>query len=129
LDVLALKGSPVTMDAMGCQRNIAFKIIEKEVGYLLAVKGNQGCLEEDAERTVRLSKPALERVEEDFGHGRIEERKCTLYREGYAAQNFSMINRIALNLIKQEQSKKRSVKGKRLDAGWNNDYLLKILIN
>ncbi|MDR3328270.1 MAG: hypothetical protein LBT04_09220, partial [Prevotellaceae bacterium] len=50
-------------------------------------------------------------------------------REGYAAQNFSMLNRIALNLIKHEQSKKRSVKGKRLDAGWNNDYLLKILTN
>ena len=50
-------------------------------------------------------------------------------REGYAAQNFSMPNRIALNLIKHEQSKKRSVKGKRLDAGWNNNYLLKILTN
>ncbi|GHT67169.1 hypothetical protein AGMMS50239_29880 [Bacteroidia bacterium] len=50
-------------------------------------------------------------------------------REGYAAQNFSTLCRIALNLIKHEQSKKRSVKGKRLDAGWNNDYLLKILIN
>ncbi|MDR0612370.1 MAG: hypothetical protein LBG45_02610, partial [Dysgonamonadaceae bacterium] len=50
-------------------------------------------------------------------------------REGYAAQNFSMLNRIALNLIKHEQSKKRSVKGKRLDAGWNNNYLLKILTN
>jgi hypothetical protein len=32
-----------------------------------------------------------------------------------------------LNLIKNETSKKRSVKGKRLDAGWDNDYLLKIL--
>jgi predicted transposase YbfD/YdcC len=50
-------------------------------------------------------------------------------REGYATQNFSLLNRIALNLIKQEQSKKRSVKGKRLDAGWNNEYLLKIIIN
>jgi hypothetical protein len=30
---------------------------------------------------------------------------------------------------KHEQSRKRSVKGKRLDAGWNNDYLLKILIS
>jgi hypothetical protein len=50
-------------------------------------------------------------------------------RDGYAAQNFSLLNRIALNLVKNEQSKKRSVKGKRLDAGWNNDYLLKILLN
>jgi len=209
LDVLQLRGCLVTIDAMGCQRDIASKIIEKEADYLLAVKGNQGCLEEDAERTVRFTKPVSEWVEDDFGHGRIEQRKCTLYndlsfidnalawknltaivkieatryskssgkeekeirlyitsskenaevigrgvrshwgiennlhwqldvsfreddsrkREGYAAQNFSMLNRIALNLIKHEQSKKRSVMGKRLDAGWNNDYLLKILTN
>jgi len=50
-------------------------------------------------------------------------------RDGNAAQNFSLINRIALNLLKNEPSKKRSVKGKRLTAGWNNDYLLKILKN
>ena len=50
-------------------------------------------------------------------------------RDGHAAQNFSLINRIALNLLKNEQSKKGSVKGKRLSAGWNNDYLLKILKN
>jgi predicted transposase YbfD/YdcC len=50
-------------------------------------------------------------------------------RDGYAVQNFSMINRIAFNLIKHEQSTKRSFKRKRLDAGWNNHYLLKILKN
>jgi hypothetical protein len=46
---------------------------------------------------------------------------------GIVIHYFSMLNRIALNLIKHEQSKKRRVKGKRLDAGWNNNYLLKIL--
>jgi predicted transposase YbfD/YdcC len=61
----------------------------------------------------------------DVSFNEDESRK----RDGYATQNFSMLNRIALNLIKQEQSKKRSVKGKRIDAGWNNEYLLKILIN
>jgi len=50
-------------------------------------------------------------------------------REGNAAENFSISNRIALNLIKNEKSKRRSVKGKRLDAGWDNDYLIKILKN
>lgn len=50
-------------------------------------------------------------------------------RQGYAAQNFAIINHIALNLIKNEKTKKRSIKGKRLDAGWNNQYLLKILKN
>ncbi len=208
LEVLALKGCLVTIDAMGCQRDIAKKIVKQEADYLLAVKGNQGVLEENIEDTVRFIKPSDEWIEEDFGHGRIESRKCSLFtdlsyiehakdwtdlhsivriesnrhikstgkeetevryyitssranaetigksvrlhwgienqlhwqldvsfnedssrkRDGYAAQNFSMLNRIALNLIKKEQSKKRSVKGKRLDAGWNNDYLLKILL-
>ncbi|KAA6341666.1 hypothetical protein EZS27_010534 [termite gut metagenome] len=50
LNVLALKGCLVTIDAMGCQRDIASSIIEKEADYLLALKGNQGCLEEDAEK-------------------------------------------------------------------------------
>jgi predicted transposase YbfD/YdcC len=50
-------------------------------------------------------------------------------RTGNAAENFSIICRIALNLIKNETSKKRSVKRKRLDVGCNNDYLFKILKN
>jgi hypothetical protein len=61
----------------------------------------------------------------DVSFGEDQSRK----RNGYADQNFSLLNRIFLNLIKNEQSRKRSIKGKRLDAGWNNDYLLKILIN
>ena len=209
LDVLAVKGCIVTIDAMGCQREIAAKIIEKEADYILAVKGNQGCLEADIEWTIRFTEPTSAWQEDDFDHGRIETRKCSVYRDlslidnasnwnglqglikiestryikstgkeetdirlyitsskataevlgkgvrshwgvenslywtldvsfnedssrkrdGYAAQNFSLLNRIALNLIKKEQSKKRSVKGKKLDAGWNNEYLLKILTN
>jgi predicted transposase YbfD/YdcC len=48
-------------------------------------------------------------------------------RRGNAAQNFSTINRIALNLLKQDKSSKLGVHGKRLKAGWDNDYLLKVL--
>ena len=81
LDVLVLKGCLVTIDAMGCQRDIAKKIIEKEADYILAVKGNQGCLEDDVERTVRFTNPTQEWIEEDFGHGRIERRKCSLYKD------------------------------------------------
>jgi hypothetical protein len=44
-----------------------------------------------------------------------------------AAQNFSLLNRIALNMLKQEKSLKRGIKGKRLKAGWDHDYLLKLL--
>ena len=48
-------------------------------------------------------------------------------RAGNAAQNYSILLKIALNLLKNENSKKLSVKSKRLEAGWNQDYLLKIL--
>ncbi|MDR0541306.1 MAG: ISAs1 family transposase [Dysgonamonadaceae bacterium] len=81
LNVPAIKGCPVTIDAMGCQRDIAAGIIEKGADYLFPVKGNQGSLQEDAERTVRFTKPVSEWIENDFGHGRIEQRKCTLYND------------------------------------------------
>jgi len=48
-------------------------------------------------------------------------------RAGNAAQNYSILLKVALNLLKNESSKKLSMKSKRLEAGWNQDYLLKIL--
>jgi len=48
-------------------------------------------------------------------------------RAGNTAQNYSILLKIALNLLKNETSKKRSIKSKRLEAGWNEDYLLRIL--
>lgn len=45
LELLSIRGCLVTIDAMGCQRDIAEKIVQKEVDYLLAVKGNQKRLE------------------------------------------------------------------------------------
>ena len=48
-------------------------------------------------------------------------------RAGNAAQNYSILLKIALNLLKNQTSKKISMKSKRLEAGWNEDYLLKIL--
>ena len=44
LDALELAGAVVTIDAMGCQREIASRIIEKKADYVLAVKDNQGLL-------------------------------------------------------------------------------------
>jgi predicted transposase YbfD/YdcC len=209
LEVLTIKGCIVTIDAMGCQTEIAEKIIEKEADYILAVKGNQGSLEEGIKDTIKFAK-AIETFEDiDYGHGRVETRVCSIYTDfshienwtrwkeiqcvakvdsnryikssgvneretrlyicsvapcaekignsirahwgienslhwvldvafnednsmktnPIAAQNFSIINRIALNLLSNEKSKKRSIKGKRLDAGWDNDYLMKILKN
>ncbi len=48
-------------------------------------------------------------------------------RKGNAAQNYSILLKIALNLLKNEKTKKLSVKSKRLKAAWDEDYLLKIL--
>ena len=50
-------------------------------------------------------------------------------RAGHAAQNFSLLNRIAHNLLKQNKSSHLGIKGERLKAGWNNDYLLQLLRN
>ena len=49
LDMLAIEGAIVTIDAMGCQRDIAQKIIDKKADYVLALKGNQGSLRENVE--------------------------------------------------------------------------------
>jgi len=47
-------------------------------------------------------------------------------RSGHAAHNLATLRRLALNLLKREK-KKRSVRGKQLDAGWDNTYLLKVI--
>ena len=49
LDMLTIKGAVVTIDAMGCQREIAARIIEGQADYVLALKGNQGTLRDDVE--------------------------------------------------------------------------------
>jgi predicted transposase YbfD/YdcC len=59
----------------------------------------------------------------DVAFGEDQSRK----RAGNAAQNFSLLNRIVLNLLKQETTLKRGIKGKRLKAAWDPAYLLKLL--
>jgi hypothetical protein len=44
-----------------------------------------------------------------------------------AAENFSRVRRIALMLLQQEKTVKTGIAGKRLCAGWDRDYLLKLL--
>lgn len=59
----------------------------------------------------------------DVQFGEDDSRK----RAGNAAQNYSIVLKIALNLLKNEKSVKQGVKGKRLKAAWNNVYLMKLL--
>lgn len=77
LDMLALEGAIVTVDAMGTQKDIAAKIVAKKADYVLALKGNQGTLQEDA--ALFFADPVLAadcpcHEETTSGHGRIEER-------------------------------------------------------
>jgi len=209
LDALELSGTIVTIDAMGCQRAIAEKIIDKKADYILAVKENQGHLLEEIKDSFQMLTADAVEEETDYGHGRIEQRRCSVIadlsliekacqwaslqaivrieserfhkatekteteiryyitslasdatrlnrairqhwgienklhwvldvgfgedldrkRAGHAAQNFSVLNRIALNLLKQDKSSKRGIHGKRLKAGWDNEYLLHLLGN
>ena len=79
LDLLVLSGAVVTIDAMGAQKAIAAKIIEREADYLLALKGNQGSLHQDVEAFFddpALCAAAPSHQETAAGHGRIEERLC-----------------------------------------------------
>lgn len=48
-------------------------------------------------------------------------------RRGHSAENFARLRRIALNLLRRDTSKKRGLKGKRLNAAWDHDYLLHLL--
>jgi len=48
-------------------------------------------------------------------------------RKGHGAENFSRLSRIALNLLKRDQTIKAGIKAKRLNAGWDHDYLLKLI--
>jgi predicted transposase YbfD/YdcC len=207
LDALELAGTVVTIDAMGCQREIASRIVEKKADYVLAVKDNQGLLAEQVRDSFLLLQSDAVAEEIDCGHGRVEQRRCSVIadlsliekasewaslqglvrieserfhkatgkterevryyitslmpdaarlnaairkhwgienklhwvldvgfgedldrkRAGHAAQNFSVLNRIALNLLRQDKSSTRGVKGKRLKAAWNNSYLLKLI--
>lgn len=77
LDMLALEGAIVTIDAMGTQKDIAAMIVAKKADYVLALKGNQGTLEEDAalffaDPVFAADCPPHEQTA--GGHGRIEER-------------------------------------------------------
>jgi len=88
LNMLSLEGAIVTIDAMGCQKEIAKQIVTKNADYVLALKGNQGALREDVELFAAEQKAngfkdtAVSQHETvDGDHGRIETRKYTVLHD------------------------------------------------
>jgi predicted transposase YbfD/YdcC len=77
LDMLAIEGAIVTIDAIGTQTAIAARIIDKKANYILALKENQGALHADVADFFAdpvLAAACPEHRQSDAGHGRIEER-------------------------------------------------------
>jgi predicted transposase YbfD/YdcC len=76
LALLDLKGAIVSIDAMGCQKDIAEKILDHGGNYLLGLKGNQSGSLEEVEMIFVHNKPNSTAQQLDKGHGRIESRTC-----------------------------------------------------
>jgi predicted transposase YbfD/YdcC len=82
LEMLQLRDATVTIDAMGCQREIAQKIIDRQGHYVLALKGNQSALQQDVQLFMedRIARGATDHGDDwqatEGSHGRIETRRC-----------------------------------------------------
>ena len=215
LRVLEVSGCIITIDALGCQKDIAAAIVAQEADYVLALKQNHGRLYEDVVKLfddLEASSFKAYRHSQaqsvNKNHGRLETRLCLVIaepqvvmqlrdapewkglrsvvkvhtrrqladeasekdryfisslasdaqqlmevvrshwsienqlhwvldiafredesriRKDHGPENFAVLRHIALNLVKQEKTQKASVKAKRLKAGWDEEYLLKIL--
>jgi len=88
LHMLAIEGAIVTIDAMGCQRDIAKAVLDKKADYVLALKGNQGLLRQDVEIFIAEQKVTgfadtqiSQHTTVDGDHGRIETRTTTVIQD------------------------------------------------
>ena len=216
LEMLDLHGCIVTIDAMGCQREIAQRITDGGADYVLAVKENQGRLYENIRDLFEGAQalgfdgtPCDHAQTIDKGHGRVERRECWVItnqdcldyldpqeqwpqlkaavrvashrqtaegaasqpryyisslagsaeqllaavrshwsienslhwtldvtfqedqcrvRKDHGPQNIAMLRQIGHNLLKNERTLKVGIQGKRLNAGWDENYLLTVLL-
>jgi predicted transposase YbfD/YdcC len=83
LDLLVIKGAIISLDAMGCQKDITKKIADNKADYVIALKGNQGSLLDEVKTFfLEEEKNSFKEVQYDYfknvdkAHGRIEAREC-----------------------------------------------------
>ena len=147
LKLLDLKGCIVTIDAMGCQKDIAEGIRAQEADYVLAVKDNQPSLHQAVHEAFMahaesdFTDPTLRRIKTvERSHGREETREyfigpapAALVEEGQwqDVRSIGMVSRSrvvnGVASLQRDTSVKDNLRGKRLRAGWDEEVLLKIL--
>lgn len=125
LDMLALEGALVTIDAMGCQTDIAEKIVERGADYLLTVKENQPALcnaigdvfcDTDKERFVRRFGEAAE--QSNGGHGRLERRRCWVCTEPEVIEPLSGTWKGLASIVIIESERTLGVDERTVDVHW-----------
>lgn len=78
IDTMEVKGQTITIDAIGCQKEIAKAISDKQGYYVLAVKDNQKALHEEIKTAFKTTLIAETDNTLEKDHGRIEERTCSI---------------------------------------------------
>jgi predicted transposase YbfD/YdcC len=120
LEALELAGAVVTIDAMGCQREIAARITEKKADYVLAVKDNQPSLLAGIKDSFQMLTADSAAEEVDCGHGRVERRKCSAVADlSLLERPFEWAGLQALVRIESERYHKAGVPADRSSSvGW-----------
>lgn len=105
LEILELSGCLVTIDAMGCQSEIAEQIVEKEADYVLAVKGNQPTLHEG------IVTFFTDHLEDDFARVKISRHQTQERGHGREETRLYYVCRVPAGLPDGERWKKLSAIG------------------
>lgn len=105
LNLLSIEDCIVSIDAIGCQKNIAEQIIDKQADYILAVKRNQQELYDDIVMLFKHQEPQQTHIKDDKGHGREERRICSIMTNLSAIQQHTYNWKHLSTLIKIESTR------------------------